>query len=264
VALSGDGGDELFGGYHLDRVLKQIRAIRLMRTIPGARRLAASIARRDAKRGYLARWDDIRHAEAGHLPGKIRYDLTLPLGRELMDGLLVDCMQPPYDRTLDAFYAEVPSHRGPLDAILSVLTRGWLPDNLLNHSDRMAMAHSVEMRVPFLDHPLTEFAFHLPEDMKIGARETKRVLKAYAAAAGLPRAVAYRRKAGFPVPWSEWIRGPLRTRVEEVLDGASWFEDYFHRDGIRRVMAQHQEGRDHGLLLWNLTVLAHWGERLVG
>lgn len=262
VLLSGQGADEVLGGYHMERVLRQIRAIVALRHLPGARAVAASIARRDPRRAYLARWDDLVDAHPGQLPGKIRYDLTTPLPQEEMDRLVKDCMPPPYDRTLDAFYTEVPSHRGPLDAILGTLCKGWLPDNLLNHGDRMSMAHGVELRVPFLDVDLVRFCFRMPPQFKVSGGTTKAILKRYAVRAGVPRSIAYRRKKGFPVPWSEWARGPLKGFVTETLEGASWMDAHFHREGIRAALAEHLEGKDRGLLLWNLTVLAHWGQAI--
>lgn len=262
VLLSGQGADEILGGYHLERVLAQIRALLRFRRVPGARRLAAFLGRRDPKRAYLLKWEELRTASAGQLPGRIRYDLTLPLEPALLATLLKDPPPPPYDRTLDALYMEVPPHRGPLDAILSVLFKGWLADNLLCHSDRMSMAHSLEMRVPFLDGPLVDFAFTLPEARKVAGSCTKAVLKAYAVEAGIPHSLAYRRKKGFPVPWGAWVRGPLRPFVEEVLEGASWMDLHFRREGLRAVLREHLQGTDHGLLLWNLTVLAHWGRLL--
>jgi asparagine synthase (glutamine-hydrolysing) len=263
VLLSGQGADEVLGGYHLDRVLRQIRSIVLLRGLPGARAAAAAIARRDHKRAQLARWEEIRRAVPGQLPGKIRYDLTMPLPPAAMNRLLKDCMPPPYDRTLDAFYTEVPSHRGPLDAILSTLCKGWLPDNLLNHSDRMSMAHGLEMRVPFLDVDLLNFCFHLPQRLKINRGITKYLLKRYAVKVGIPHGVAYRRKLGFPVPWNTWVRGPLKGFLEETLEGADWMADYFHTAEVRRVLQEHLDGKDRGLLLWNLVVLAHWGRRML-
>ena len=263
VLLSGQGADEILGGYHLDRVLAQIRSFVLLRGLPGARSAAKFLARRDPKRAYLERWEDIRHAVPGQLPGKIRYDLTMPLPSSLMDRLVRECMHPPYDRTLDAFYTEVPSHRGPLDAILSTLTKGWLADNLLNHSDRMSMAHSLELRVPFLDPVLVPYLFTLPQRLKVHRGTTKYLLKRYAVRAGVPRGNAFRRKKGFPVPWNLWLRGPLKEPVREILEGASWLDRHFFREGIRSVFEEHQRGADHGYLLWNLTVLAHWGQRVL-
>jgi len=263
VLLSGQGADEVLGGYHLNRVLKQIWTLVLLRRFPGARQLGSLLARFDPKRTYLTRWEDLRHAVPGQLPGKIRYDLTMPLEPPLMNGLLKDCMGPPYDRTLDAFYTEVPSHRGPLDAILATLCKGWLPDNLLNHSDRMSMAHGMELRVPFLDPVLVPYCFILPQRLKVHQGTTKYLLKRYAVKAGVPSGVAFRRKKGFPVPWNTWLRGPLREPVREILEGARWMDEHFRMEKVREVFAQHQEGADHGVLLWNLTVLAHWGQNIL-
>lgn len=262
VLLSGQGADEIMGGYHLDRVMRQIRAVSRLKRLPGARLLGSLIASHDPKRAYLKNWEEIKSAHIGQLPGKMRYNLTMPLGIDRMNSLVKECMSPPYDRTLDAFYTEVPTQMGPLDAILSTLVRGWLPDNLLTHSDRMAMAHSVEMRVPFLDVRLVEEAFLLPENLKVRGGTTKYLLKRYAERAGIPHRIAYRRKAGFPVPWASWIRGPLKKWVGELLMETRWLDSYFHREGIEKALREHFEGKDLGLLLWNLTVLAKWGESM--
>lgn len=263
VLLTGQGADEILGGYHMERVLRQIRTIVLLRHLPGARQLGAAIARRDPKRAYLAHWDAIRDAVPGQMPGRIRYDLTRPLSPEMMAGLLKEPMSPPYDRTLDAFYTEVPSHRGPLDAILGTLCKGWLPDNLLLHSDRMSMAHGLELREPYLDHDLVRFCFRMPQRLKVKGSVTKYLLKRYAERAGVPRDAARRRKRGFPVPWGQWVRGPLRDFVRETFDQASWMGDHFRMEGVNRVLQEHQEGKEHDLLLWNLVVMAKWGERML-
>ncbi len=262
VLLSGQGADELLGGYHLDRVLRQIRAVLTLRPLPGARWMGEYLARRNSKRAYLLRWDDIRHAVAGQMPGKMRYDLTAPLRPGEMARLLKEPVEPPYDRTLDAFYTEVPTHRGPLDAILGTLMKGWLPDNLLNYADRMSMAHGLEVRVPFLDPDLVRFCFRVPERHKVRGGATKRLLKSYAGRRGVPRCIIARRKRGFPVPWNDWVRGPLKEPVRAILEESAWMEAHFRREGIREVFDAHQAGADRGLLLWNLVVLARWGQDL--
>lgn len=260
VLLSGQGADELLGGYHLDRVLRQVRAVVALRGLPGARLAGRWFGRRSAKRAYLLDWEAVRRAVPGQLPGRMRYDLTAPLSAAEMARLLRDPGEPPYDRTLDAFYSEVPSHRGPLDAMLGTLMKGWLPDNLLNYADRMSMAHGLEVRVPFLDHDLVRYCFRLPERHKVRGGETKRLLRRYALDRGVPRSIVTRRKRGFPVPWNDWVRGPLEGTVREALAGARWMDGAFHREGLEAVLSQHLAGKDRGLLLWNLTVLAHWGQ----
>ncbi len=262
VLLSGQGADELLGGYHLDRVLRQIRAVIALRGVPGARSLGRFFARKNRKREFLLGWENIRDVVPGQLPAKMRYDLTAPLSKEAMARLLAEPGEPPYDRTLDAFYTEVPSHRGPLDAMLGTLMKGWLPDNLLNYADRMSMAHGLEIRVPFLDANLIRFCFRMPERHKVKGGETKRLLKAYSQRLGVPRAIVARRKRGFPVPWNDWVRGPLNSQVRQALEGRSWMDRYFKKEGLGEILSSHMRGEDRGLLLWNLVVLAHWGESL--
>jgi asparagine synthase (glutamine-hydrolysing) len=259
VLLSGQGADEVLGGYHFDRVLRQIKAISILSRIPLMGIAARIYGKFDRKRSYLERWDEIKKAIPGQLPAKIRYDLTMPLSEEAMRTLFRDPPKPPYDRTLDAFYTEVPSHRGPLDAILGTLMKGWLPDNLLNHGDRMSMANSIEMRCPFLDIDLVNFAFSIPEKYKVRNGDTKWLLKQWALGAGVPENIVKRRKKGFPVPWSIWLRGPLYKTVEEQLLSAEWLNGYLNEGVVSRLLREHIEGKDNGLILWNLLILAHWG-----
>jgi len=259
VLLSGQGADEVLGGYHFERILRRISAISFLRNIPLAGFAARAYGRIDPKRDYLTRWDDFRNAIPGQLPAKIRYDLTMPLKEEEMKALFRDPPKPPYDRTLDAFYTEVPTHRGPLDAILGTLMKGWLPDNLLNHGDRMSMANSIEMRCPFLDIELVNFAFSIPERFKVRSGETKWLLKRWAERAGVPPSVVSRKKKGFPVPWNIWLRGPLYKTVEEQILSSKWLAQYLN-DGVpARLLREHSGGKDNGLILWNLLILAHWG-----
>jgi len=264
VLLSGQGADEVLGGYHLDRVLRQIRAIETFRSIPGSGGIARWMASRDPRRAYLDRWEALKDAASGEFPRLMRYTLMPPLPEDRLRRLLKDPDAPPHDPALDALYREVPPHRDPLDAILSVLCRGWLPDNLLTHSDRMSMVHGIEMRVPFLDPTLVRLLFRLPPSLKVRGGRSKALLKAYAARRGLPGRIVHRRKRGFPVPWSEWLRDRLGEDVRSILAEASWLGAYFSMEETERLLKEHRAGADHGLLLWNLTNLAFWGERIVG
>ena len=103
-----------------------------------------------------------------------------------------------------------------LDQMLFADSNTWLPDDLLTKADKMTMANSVELRVPLLDHKILEFAATLPAHYKTQGKETKRALKA-AFSKVLPPEVINRKKAGFPVPYSAWLRGPLAQRVRETL-----------------------------------------------
>ncbi|NMC00042.1 MAG: asparagine synthase (glutamine-hydrolyzing) [Thermoanaerobaculaceae bacterium] len=260
VLLSGQGADEVLGGYHLERVLRQIKAISFMRKIPGAGVVAKMYSRFDKKREYLLKWDELKKADLGQIPAKIRYDLTTPLSSEVMNKLFKEKVEPPFDRTLDAFYSEVPKERGAIDAILGTLMKGWLPDNLLNHSDRMSMANSIEIRCPFLDPELIDYLFTIPENYKVTSNETKRLLRKWALIKGVPKEIILRRKKGFPVPWERWLRGELHYKVKERVLSTNWFKDYFNINEIENIFIEQLKGRENGILIWNLLILSHWGQ----
>lgn len=260
VLLSGQGADEVLGGYHLERVLRQIKAVSFLRKIPAMGVIAKIYAGFDKKREYLLKWDELKKADIGQIPAKIRYDLTMPLSLEVMSRLFKEKVEPPFDRTLDAFYSEVPKERGAIDAILGTLMKGWLPDNLLNHSDRMSMANSVEIRCPFLDPELIDFLFTIPENYKVTTKETKRILRKWALFKGVPKEIVFRRKKGFPVPWEKWLRGGLHQKVKERVLSTNWFKDYFNIREIENIFGEQLEGRENGILIWNLLILSHWGQ----
>ncbi|MCX7829856.1 MAG: asparagine synthase (glutamine-hydrolyzing) [Acidobacteria bacterium] len=260
VLLSGQGADEVLGGYHLERILRQIKAISILRKVPGIGVLAKIYGSIDKKREYLLKWKEIRSSRLGEIPAKIRYDLTMPLSSKVMNKLFKEKIEPPYDRTLDAFYSEVPSHRGPVDAILGTLIKGWLPDNLLNHSDKMSMANSIEIRCPFLDPELIEWLFSIPEKYKVTPQKTKALLRDWAEEQKIPREIIYRKKKGFPVPWEKWLRGELRAKVKEKVLSAGWFRDYFNISEIEKIFEEQARGKENGILIWNFLILSHWGE----
>ena len=126
---------------------------------------------------------------------------------------------------------------GLLDRALYTDTATWLPDDLLVKADKITMANSVELRVPLLDHHLLEFAASLPTGYKVSGGETKRVLKA-AFARELPDAILSRKKAGFPVPYGNWLRGPLAGRVRDVLlSDRARSRGYFQPRGVEQLLA---------------------------
>jgi asparagine synthase (glutamine-hydrolysing) len=145
-----------------------------------------------------------------------------------------------------------------LDQLLYIDTNTWLPDDLLIKADRMTMANSIELRVPLLDHRVLEFAASLRSDFKVRGRETKRVLRA-AVANDLPREVLQRRKAGFPVPYREWLRGPLHRRVEDLLlPGGSCVHRYVRPEAVAQLLRANTAGHDHGPEIFSLIALELW------
>ena len=117
------------------------------------------------------------------------------------------------------------------------------------------MAHSLEVRVPFLDHVLLEFAARIPPEYKLRRMERKHVLKR-AVRDLLPKSFFHRRKMGFSVPLARWLRGPLRRRVHEAMHGERLADSgYFNAGALRRLAAQHAAGsHDHSAPLWSLLM----------
>jgi asparagine synthase (glutamine-hydrolysing) len=259
VVLSGDGGDELFGGY--DRYLPHPR-------VAAFDRVAGAAGRRVA--GVL--WPLLPHG----LTGKnfLRHVAQDPRGRYLES---VRFFQP--DEMSALLTAEVRSalHRpSPEPAgrfarferlswpgqMMAFDIETYLPEDILTKVDRMSMAHSIESRVPLLDHEVVSFAASLPSEMKIQEGQRKRVLKE-AAARILPAEVLSRRKQGFGVPIGTWFRGPLRDFVVDTLQSPRARQrGYFQRAFVDRVVSEHQSGRrDHTLRLWQLLMFELWHRR---
>jgi len=255
VALSGDGGDELFAGYqrfaaamllrHYERVPRSARtALR-----DGLWHLPASLA--GGRAGRVQRF--LRRADEG-LPGALRSWISIfaePDRRALLgdraDGWALADYTAAWERTAGA---------GDLDRMLHVNLRTYLLDDLLPKVDRMSMAHGLEVRSPFLDTRLIEHALTIPAEHKLRGLSLKRVLKA-AVADLLPPAVLRRPKQGFGVPLDRWFRDDLRSYVQSMLGGRETRVRQ-HLDGavLDRMLAEHDCGaRNRGHQLWALLTL---------
>jgi len=128
----------------------------------------------------------------------------------------------------------------------------------LMKQDQMSMAASIESRVPFLDHPLAEFAASLPDRLKLHGWTTKYVLRE-AMRGTLPAAILERPKMGFPVPVGRWLRGPYRWLIDEyVLGERAASRDLFEPATVRRLVAAHLSGENHSERLWSLINLEVW------
>ena len=150
-----------------------------------------------------------------------------------------------------------------LNQMLYADTKTWLPDDLLIKADKMTMANSIELRVPLLDHVVLEFAASLPPQFKVNGKETKRVLKA-AFAKTLPKEVLTRKKAGFPVPYQSWLRGELRTRVEDILlSKRAEARGYFRQDQVRQLLRANAQHGNLSVEVFCLLVTELWHRTFV-
>jgi asparagine synthase (glutamine-hydrolysing) len=136
----------------------------------------------------------------------------------------------------------------------------YLPDDLLTKVDRMSMAHALEVRSPFLDYRVQEFAASLPARYKLRRGRAKWCLKELARRRGLPTDLVHRRKQGFGIPVGEWFRGELRGWLEDILlDRQTTQRGYFREREVASLLEEHLSGQiDHTPRLWTLAMLELW------
>jgi len=255
VALSGLGGDELFGGYpSFRRVPRLLAWQRAADRIPFVRSgLRSALVAVPSPRSAKLR-------EGLRLPPTIRSTYLLVRGLLSRDEA-VDLLRPGAVRdaarefdaaaALGAFATDVPDDPVAATGVLEL--RAYMHNQLLRDTDVMSMAHSLEARVPFLDHPLVEFAARLPGHVRVDGHQPKWLLLR-ALGDRLPPEAA-RPKRGFGFPIGLWMRGPLRARVDEALAGGAGI---FRPDAVARLRGRVEAGRSHWSRLWALVVLARW------
>jgi len=259
VALSGDGADELFGGYLTYRA---DRYARWMRRLPASvLALALEAARRwpvsDEKISFeymLKRFlEGCRMAPAR---AHVYWNGTFSEAEKRA----LACA--PNPGALAAILDELSDAGQDLQAYLWFDQRYYLPDDILMKVDRMSMAHSIEVRPPFLDHRIVEFAATLPAHFKIRGARQKVILKDLMRGK-LPPAILKRKKVGFDIPAHHWLRGPLRELMQETLSaGAAEHAAVFRPAAIEACMRRHLERRANlGYHLWGLTILFLWMKR---
>ncbi|WP_447979459.1 asparagine synthase (glutamine-hydrolyzing) [Candidatus Nitrospira bockiana] len=256
VLHSGEGADELLAGYSIYRKMQLLDRLYHPFLAPGYRALA-----RIAGQGKLARYLrllgkplDVRYrGVSGHFLEGRKEELIKPGTFTQSAGYL--------NETFAGYFAAVRG-QAPLNQMLYVDTKTWLPDDLLVKADKMTMAASIELRVPFLDHRLVEFAARLPADLKIRNGETKYLLKK-AVESDLPHDVVYRTKKGFPVPIAQWFKAGLHEVGSDLLLGPkSVISGFCEAAVIRRMLAAHKEGQcDLSNELWGLLVLEMWFQK---
>ncbi|HWY58595.1 MAG TPA: asparagine synthase (glutamine-hydrolyzing) [Terriglobales bacterium] len=259
VSLSGEGADELFGGYLTHRA-NSLAA--LARRFP---RKALQLAL-----GWLQGWpvsdEKIsfeyqvkRFLEGSLLPGDRAHVYWNGTFSEEQKSALLSSELPP---ALHGILGELRDRFHAKDDLAPYLwfdQKYFLPDDILNKADRMSMAHSLEVRPPFLDHRIVEFAATLPASLKIRGSRQKILLKELMKDK-LPASVLRRKKVGFDIPAHEWLRGCLRPLMLEVLmDNASERSRLFRQDAIETQIRNHLERRINiGYHLWGLMVLFLW------
>jgi len=260
VALSGDGGDEIFGGYdryriHVDR--------RIFEHIPEW-----------ARRFYR---DQILPRLPSTMPGrKFSYNVSLPWQERYVDGLsfvpaferdmplLSDGFRDLLHRSEDPgnalrrYFTHSPA-KDPVSQILFVDVKTYMVGDILTKVDRMSMLNSLEVRVPILDHELVEWAAGLSSAWKMRGHLQKYILLKLAERVGVPREALYRKKRGFSLPLVHWMRNELKEMLMILVDCRTLQRGYFDPSGIRRLMNDHlYGGKEFSARLWRLLMFELW------
>jgi asparagine synthase (glutamine-hydrolysing) len=259
VALSGEGADELFGGYvtyAADRYAARARSVAspirrgllsLLRYWPVSdEKISLEYRLKRFFEGTLLPGDESHVFWNGTFSARQQEQFVLHRNGASVNDLFSNDLPAPDDG-------------GSLNRYLAFDQRYYLADDLLQKVDRMSMAHSLEVRPPFLDHRIVEFAAGLPEKMKIDGSQHKVVLKRLMRDK-LPASVLQRRKTGLDIPAHDWLRGSLRSLLMDTLSATAIDRtNLFLREHIEFLIKEHMERRANlGYHLWGLLILFLW------
>jgi asparagine synthase (glutamine-hydrolysing) len=275
VSLSGDAGDELFGGYNrylearsiwkksckYPPIIRNSASVALQALSPVSWNRAFAVARplipkslRFADIGYKA------HKLADVLRAKDNFGFFRQLTSHWANpaDVVIDGQEPPTIFTNPDAWPKVGSFE---EWMMAMDMQTYLPDDILVKVDRAAMASSLETRVPFLDHRIVEFAWRLPPHMKIRENQGKWILR-QVLYRHVPRRLIERPKAGFGIPLGEWLRGPLREWADDLLSGRRLeTEGFFDSAEISKKWSEHTSGkRDWQYHLWTILMFQAWAK----
>jgi asparagine synthase (glutamine-hydrolysing) len=261
VALSGDGGDELFAGYERYGIQqKRERFAAIPQTL-----------------SRLYRQHVFPLMPKGMRGRQLSYNLSLPWRERYADEM---CFIPAFEREMPLLtpefratiaesgdpqdillrYFEQAPATDPLSQTLYVDTKTYLVEDILTKVDRMSMLTSLEVRVPLLDHEFVEWVTALPPEWKMRGGQQKYILRKLAERVGVPKEVLYRRKQGFALPLVHWMRNEMRELIMTVLlEPRTLQRGYFDAAGVRRLLDEHFSGRrDRSSAIWRLLIFELW------
>lgn len=265
VVLSGEGSDELFAGYdfyHYNTVIEKLQKIFGGNRISSVISACSSVLPDNKIKKYL---------DMTLLPLNIRYKGISTYGEKVkkilytpeFESHLIDNEDNSIEEFLHHLF-EKTKNNDVLSRMLYFDTKTWLVDDLLIKADRMSMAPSLELRVPFLDHRIVEFASTIPSKYKLKGKDVKFILKEMLQGI-LPNEIVYRKKMGFPTPLKIMFKKDLYAyAVETLLSQKAVERNYFKSNEIKRILDEHRKGiRDNHRLIWQLLVLEEWHRRFV-
>ncbi|MEY9096102.1 asparagine synthase (glutamine-hydrolyzing) [Paenibacillus sp. RC84] len=255
VTLSGEGADELFGGY---RIYREPLSLAPLESLPLSvrrmlHRLVKMLPAGMKGRNYLLR---------GTTPLEERFLGNAKIFTEDMKAEVLRVDSEMFKRYQNPFqiaaqYYDKTKHQDPVTRMQYIDMNLWMPGDILMKADKMTMAHSLELRVPLLDKELFEVARRIPTKYRIAEGTTKHIFRK-AMEGIVPDFILNRPKLGFPVPLRDWLKGPTgSTMVEQIK--ASGIEDYVKIDAVERMAKLHQDGQgDYARRLWTIYMFALW------
>ncbi len=266
VALSGLGGDEVFGGYSTFQRTPHFQRVKsLGGMVPDRLRaaMAAAVtsdgfAPGDAARKIAALWN-----EPESLPDAYYFSRALFTPPQV--GALLRGGEAPANELLWWNWLSASARQArkldPFTAVSCMETQSYLVNTLLRDTDAMSMAHSLEVRVPFLDHELVEYVTQLPESIKL-RKGTPKALLISALADLLPREVVEQTKRGFTFPWASWLKGPLKQKIQTGLaEFSPALAGVLNVGEVRAVWKSYLEGHTSWSRPWSLYVLNEWARK---
>jgi asparagine synthase (glutamine-hydrolysing) len=272
VALSGDGADELFGGYNRYRfapkIWKQIGWMpnslkiflsKLLTSIPASHLdSVSSLASKYLGVTQIGQKIHKLGNRFSQFDSLDRFYLSLVTEWPNVDKVLKDFNEPSY--ALNDF-ENWPNIKNPAERMMALDSFTYLPDDILTKVDRASMAVSIESRAPFLDPEIVKFAFNLPLHTKIRNDESKWILRQILYKY-IPKDLIDRPKMGFSIPLDDWLRGPLKDWANELLAKEKLeSQEFFNSDVIQDIWFRHCKGEQFGSRLWNILMFQNWLEQ---
>jgi|HubBroStandDraft_2_1064218.scaffolds.fasta_scaffold54273_1 asparagine synthase (glutamine-hydrolysing) len=262
VLISGEGGDEAFAGYHNYLYLFWLETIKkALGPLRGPVAQGMELAGRFSNSRVLKKYAPLMSSnfDESYLS---RTSSPFQYFNRIPSSVYTEGMSRRVNKIQSASvtrdFVSRKSGNGVLEKMLYVDTKTWLPDDLLIKADRMTMANSVELRVPFLDHKVLEFAARLPRNQKVRDWGMKYLLKK-SLAKHVPKEILDRRKVGFPNPSVSWLRHELKDLVADILlDSKSISRGYFRKQAIEELIERNSDSNPYTAEIFSLVVLELW------
>ncbi len=254
VVLSGEGSDEVFGGYGIYRSMELVEAYKKLPSI--IHKFVNPLMR--ALGPKFSKYADLSEIPLEQSYAGVSFYDTKQKQNLYSKNFKIEASKNDVFKTLSPYYLDT-IEQDTQSKMQYVDIKTWLVDDLLIKADRMSMAASLELRVPFLDHRFLELAASMPSKYRNRKNESKYIIKK-AMEPYLDDTILYRKKQGFPTPLAIMFQGDLKEFVSDVIDSElAHSRQYFDQNEVKRILNEHSEGsQDHHKILWQLLVLELW------